>query len=82
MRGWWHSGNLRRTLDCRIRGWQALCRPEHDVVGGNIRPVSKPYRTSPMPRILDVSIAGVPLDNRLHHFCLAFLTRSFDAGAQ
>ena len=45
------SDDLRRTLERRVRLWQALHGPERDVTSGrNTRPVSKVCRTSPTLR--------------------------------
>jgi hypothetical protein len=71
-----HAGfpdNLRRTLERRIRQWQALHGPEREVIFRQEHPPGQQALsdfTDPME--LGVSIAGVPLDHRLYHFRLAF----------
>ena len=67
------SDDLRRTLERRMRVWQALHGPEREVI----------FRQEPVPGRqglsdftdatgLGVTIAGVPLEHRLYHFRLAF----------
>jgi hypothetical protein len=67
------SAGVRRTLERRIRAWRALNGAERDVV----------FRQEPSPGGLGlsdftdmgdhgISIAGVPLEQRLYHFQLAF----------
>jgi len=67
------SDDLRRTLERRIRLWQALHGPERDVIFRQEHPpgqqgLSDFTDTSE----LGVAIAGEGLDHRLYHFRLAF----------
>jgi hypothetical protein len=67
------SDNLRRTLERRIRGWQALHGPEREVIFRQEHPPGQQALSDFTDAAdLAVSIAGVPLDHRLYHFCLAF----------
>jgi transposase InsO family protein len=67
------GAGVRRTLERRIRSWRALNGAERDVI---FRQEHSPGRLglSDFTDMGDhgVSIAGVPLDHRLYHFCLAF----------
>jgi hypothetical protein len=63
----------RRTLERRVRTWQALHGPERDVIFRQDHPpgrqgLSDFTDTTP----LGVTIGGVPLAHRLYHFRLAF----------
>ncbi|KND54506.1 Mobile element protein [Candidatus Paraburkholderia kirkii] len=62
-------GNVRRTLERRIRDWRALHGEEHDVM---FRQVHEPGRLglSDFTEMdsLGVTVAGVALDHRLYHF--------------
>jgi hypothetical protein len=65
--------NLRRTLERRIRLWQALHGPERDVIFRQEHPPGQQALSDFTDATeLAVSIAGVPLDHRLYHFRLAF----------
>ena len=65
--------NVRRTLERRMRAWQALAGPEQDVI---FRQEHEPGRLGLSDftdtRVLGIMIAGVVLDHRLYHFRLAF----------
>jgi hypothetical protein len=65
-------GNVRRTLERRIRDWRALHGEERDVM---FRQVHEPGRLglSDFTEMdsLGVTVAGVALDHRLYHFRLA-----------
>ncbi|MEM5332163.1 IS21 family transposase [Paraburkholderia sp. JHI2823] len=65
-------GNVRRTLERRIRDWRALHGEEHDVM---FRQVHQPGQLglSDFTEMdsLGVTVAGVTLDHRLYHFRLA-----------
>jgi hypothetical protein len=63
----------RRTLERRVRTWQALHGPERDVIFRQDHPPGRQGLsdfTDGNP--LGVTIAGVPLVHRLYHFRLAF----------
>lgn len=67
------SDGVRRTLERRVRTWQALHGPEQDVIFRQDHPpgaqaLSDFTDTSG----LGVTIAGQPLAHRLYHFRLAF----------
>jgi hypothetical protein len=65
--------NLRRTLERRIRLWQALHGPERDVIFRQEHPPGQQALSDFTDATeLGVTIAGVPLDHRLYHFRLAF----------
>lgn len=65
--------NLRRTLERRIRLWQALHGPEREVIFRQEHPPGQQGLSDfTDAKDLGISIAGVPLDHRLYHFCLAF----------
>jgi hypothetical protein len=67
------SDNLRRTLERRIRLWQALHGPEREVIFRQEHPLGQQGLSDfTDAKDLGISIAGVPLDHRLYHFCLAF----------
>jgi hypothetical protein len=67
------SDNLRRTLERRIRHWQALHGPEREVIFRQEHPPGQQALSDFTDAMeLGVSIAGVPLDHRLYHFRLAF----------
>jgi hypothetical protein len=67
------SADLRRTLERRIRLWQALHGPEREVI---FRQEHPPGRQGPSDftdaSALGISIAGAPPEHRLYHFRLAF----------
>jgi len=71
-----HAGfpdNLRRTLERRIRLWQALHGPERDVIFRQEHPPGQQALSDFTDAMeFGVTIAGVPLDHRLYHFRLAF----------
>jgi len=71
-----HAGfpdNLRRTLERRVRHWQALHGPEREVIFRQEHPPGQQALSDFTDAMeLGVSIAGVPLDHRLYHFRLAF----------
>ena len=65
--------NLRRTLERRIRQWQALHGPEREVIFRQDHPPGQQALSDfTDAKHLGVTLAGVPLDHRLYHFCLAF----------
>jgi hypothetical protein len=67
------SDNLRRTLERRMRLWQALHGPEREVIFRQEHPPGQQGLSDfTDAKDLGISIAGVPLDHRLYHFCLAF----------
>jgi len=65
--------NLRRTLERRIRLWQALHGPGREVIFRQEHPPGQQGLSDFTDASeLGVSVAGVPLDHRLYHFRLAF----------
>ena len=65
--------NLRRTLERRVRHWQALHGPEREVIFRQEHPPGQQALSDFTDAMeLGVSIAGAPLDHRLYHFRLAF----------
>jgi len=67
------SADLRRTLERRIRLWQALHGPEREVIFRQEHPPGQQGLSDfTDASALGVSITGVPLDHRFYHFCLAF----------
>jgi hypothetical protein len=67
------SDDLRRTLERRIRLWQALHGPEREVIFRQEHPPGQQGLSDFTDAAeLGVSVAGVPLDHRLYHFRLAF----------
>ena len=65
--------NLRRTLERRVRHWQALHGPEREVIFRQEHPPGQQALSDFTDAMeLGVSIAGVRLDHRLYHFRLAF----------
>ena len=67
------SDVLRRTLERRIRLWQALHGPEREVIFRQEHPPGQQGLSDfTDAAALGVSIAGAPLDHRLYHFRLAF----------
>jgi hypothetical protein len=67
------SDDLRRTLERRIRLWQALHGPEREVIFRQEHPPGQQGLSDFTDAAeLGVNIAGVPLDHRLYHFRLAF----------
>ena len=71
-----HAGfgdDLRRTLERRIRLWQALHGPEREVIFRQEHPPGQQALSDFTDASeLGVSLAGVPLEHRLYHFRLAF----------
>jgi hypothetical protein len=67
------SAELRRTLERRVRLWQALHGPERDVIFRQEHPPGQQGLSDFTDAAeLAVTIAGVRLDHRLYHFRLAF----------
>jgi hypothetical protein len=67
------SAKARRTLERRIRVWQALHGPERDVIFRQEHPPGRQGLSDFTDATeLGVTIAGVPLEHRLYHFRLAF----------
>ncbi|MBN8927675.1 MAG: IS21 family transposase [Rhodospirillales bacterium] len=67
------SLDLRRTLERRIRLWQALHGPEREVIFRQEHPPGQQGLSDfTDASALGISIAGVPLEHRLYHFRLAF----------
>lgn len=67
------SADLRRTLERRIRLWQALHSPEREVIFCQEHPPGlQGLSDFTDASVLGISIAGVPLEHRLYHFRLAF----------
>lgn len=67
------SANLRRTLERRIRLWQALHGAEREVIFRQEHPPGQQGLSDfTDAKELGVTIADVPLHHRLYHFCLAF----------
>jgi hypothetical protein len=67
------SADLRRTLERRIRLWQALHGPEREVIFRQEHPPGRQGLSDfTDASALGISIAGVPLEHRLYHFRLAF----------
>ena len=67
------SANLRRTLERRVRLWQALQGPEREVIFRQEHPPGRQALSDFTDATdLGVTIADVPLRHRLYHFCLAF----------
>jgi Mu transposase-like protein len=67
------SADLRRTLERRIRLWQALHGPERDVIFRQEHPPGQQGLSDfTDASVLGISIAGVALEHRLYHFRLAF----------
>jgi hypothetical protein len=67
------SVDLRRTLERRIRLWQALHGPEREVIFRQEHPPGQQGLSDfTDASALGISIAGVPLEHRLYHFRLAF----------
>src|SRR6516162_11131611 len=67
------SDDLRRTLERRVRLWQALHGPEREVIFRQEHPPAQQGLSDFTDAAeLGVSIAGVPLEHRLYHFRLAF----------
>jgi hypothetical protein len=59
----------RRTLERRVRTWQALHGPERDVIFRQEHPPGQQGLSDFTDGTgLGVSIAGVPLAHRLYHF--------------
>ena len=64
---------LRRTLERRIRMWQALHGPDREVIFRQEHPPGRQGLSDfTDASALGISIAGVPLAHRLYHFRLAF----------
>jgi hypothetical protein len=67
------SADLRRTLERRIRLWQALHGPAREVIFRQGHPPGRQGLSDfTDASALGISIAGVPLEHRLYHFRLAF----------
>lgn len=67
------TDHLRRTLERRMRLWQALHGPEHEVIFRQEHlPGQQALSDFTDATALGVTIGGVPLEHRLYHFCLAF----------
>jgi hypothetical protein len=67
------SDKLRRTLERRIGLWQARHGPEREVIFRQEHPPGQQALSDFTDASeLGVSIAGVRLDHRIYHFCLAF----------
>ena len=67
------SDGLRRTLERRIRLWQALHGPEREVIFRQEHPPGQQGLSDfTHGAEFGVTIAGVPFDHLLYHFCLAF----------
>ena len=65
--------NIRRTLERRVRSWQALHGPERDVIfRQEHRPGEQGRSDLTDEGSLGVTIAGDELPHRLYHFRLAF----------
>jgi hypothetical protein len=65
--------NVRRTLERRVRHWQALHGPEREVIFRQEHPPGQQGLSDfTDASALDVTIAGVMLAYRLYHFRLAF----------
>jgi hypothetical protein len=64
---------VRRTLERRVRAWQALHGPERDVIFRQEHPPGQQGLSDFTDGgALDVTLAGMPLVHRLYHFRLAF----------
>jgi len=64
---------VRRTLERRVRGWQALHGPERDVIFRQDHPPGQQGLSDFTDAGgLGVTVAGEPLAHRLYHFRLAF----------
>ncbi len=64
---------VRRTLERRVRQWQALHGPEREVIFRQDHPPGQQALSDFTDAAdLGVTIVGVPLDHRLYHFRLAF----------
>ena len=71
------SADLRRTLERRIRLWQALHGPEREVIFRQEHPPGQQGLSDfTDASALGVSIAGVPLEHWLYHFAWPFLVGS------
>lgn len=67
------SARWRRTLERRVRLWQALHGPEREVIFRQEHPPGQQGLSDFTDATeLGVTIAGVPLEHRLYHFRLAF----------
>ncbi len=67
------SPNIRRTLERRVRDWQALHGPERDVIFRQAHPPGQQGLSDFTDAgELGVTVAGEPLPHRLYHFRLAF----------
>jgi len=64
---------VRRTLERRVRTWQALHGPERDLIFRQEHPLGQQGLSDFTDGgALGVTIAGMPLAHRLYHFRLAF----------
>ena len=67
------SEGVRRTLERRVRSWQALHGPDRDVIFRQDHPPgAQGLSDFTDASELGVTIAGQPLAHRLYHFRLAF----------
>ena len=67
------SPNIRRTLERRVRHWQALHGPERDVIFRQEHPPGQQGLSDFTDAgEFGVTVAGEPLPHRLYHFRLAF----------
>ena len=67
------SPDVRRTLERRVRLWQALHGAERDVIFRQTHPPGRQGLSDFTDMAsLGLTIAGEPLEHRLYHFCLAF----------
>jgi len=67
------SPNIRRTLERRVRHWQAVHGPEREVIFRQDHPPGQQGLSDfTDASSLGVTIAGAPLAHRLYHFRLAF----------
>ena len=65
--------DVRRTLERRVRLWQALHGPEREVIFRQEHPPGRQGLSDfTDASALGISIVGVPLEHRLYHFRLAF----------
>lgn len=67
------SERWRRTLERRVRLWQALHGPEREVIFRQEHPPGQQGLSDFTDATeLGITIAGIPLEHRLYHFRLAF----------
>lgn len=71
-------GGVRRTLERRIRLWRAQHGPEREVIFRQEHPPGQQALSDFTDAgELGVTLAGVPLEHRLYHLCLAFSNWEF-----